>query len=479
MVARPLFVAPALGGEFDASLLANYFEDLPICLLPYECSEDAGRTLEGMATKIVRRLRAVQPFGPYHIAGYASGGVLAYEIATQLIGADQSVTFVGLLESEYYSDYYYAQPIPIPIHIFVAAGDQQTEERDDEGRIVRDGEGRGKFLGWDSVLSERQIRLICVPGTHKTMMRGPNIQILGNMLVRAIRSAEENPSESLERNYSPNYILQTGRRGTTPLFCIPGAGASVVSFIELIGELDSLRPILGFEPRGMDGLLVPHSTVEAAADLYLATTKETTEVGAVHLLGHSFGGWVAFDMALKLIKSQRKVASLTILDSEAPDERGAELRQYTANEVLRKWIDMLELVLGRPIETLPVDLDSINRAGHGQLLHEIMVRERLLPKGATPDVLRGPLRSFAQSLRTPYTPDAVYSGPVQLVVADDPRLDMESNRMQQRDVADKWSKWAPHLTCAYVAGNHMTLLKPPYVHTIARILKPQMDRANG
>jgi arthrofactin-type cyclic lipopeptide synthetase C len=57
------------------------------------------RTVEAMATRMVEMIRSVQPVGPYHLAGWSFGGTLAYEIAKQLIGSNQSVGFLGLLDA--------------------------------------------------------------------------------------------------------------------------------------------------------------------------------------------------------------------------------------------------------------------------------------------------------------------------------------------------------------------------------------------
>ena len=46
-------------------------------------------------------IRAVQPDGPYRLAGWSFGATLAYEIATQLIGDDASVEFLGSLDGYY------------------------------------------------------------------------------------------------------------------------------------------------------------------------------------------------------------------------------------------------------------------------------------------------------------------------------------------------------------------------------------------
>jgi len=66
--------------------------------------------MEGLAERMVRAIRNVQPLGPYRIAGWCFGGMLAYEIATQLLGRDQSVEFLGLFDT-YHPEWYLAQRI--------------------------------------------------------------------------------------------------------------------------------------------------------------------------------------------------------------------------------------------------------------------------------------------------------------------------------------------------------------------------------
>jgi arthrofactin-type cyclic lipopeptide synthetase C len=52
-----------------------------------------------MATRMVGIIRSVQPHGPYRLAGWSFGGLLAYEVAQQLLGLDEAVAFVGLLDT--------------------------------------------------------------------------------------------------------------------------------------------------------------------------------------------------------------------------------------------------------------------------------------------------------------------------------------------------------------------------------------------
>lgn len=52
-----------------------------------------------MAAHHVRKIRGVQPRGPYFIGGMCAGGVIAFEIARQLQAAGETVGLVALLES--------------------------------------------------------------------------------------------------------------------------------------------------------------------------------------------------------------------------------------------------------------------------------------------------------------------------------------------------------------------------------------------
>lgn len=55
-------------------------------------------TIEDMAADYVRRIRAVQPEGPYHLLGWSLGGMVAFEMAVRLRAAGQQVGLLALLD---------------------------------------------------------------------------------------------------------------------------------------------------------------------------------------------------------------------------------------------------------------------------------------------------------------------------------------------------------------------------------------------
>ena len=56
-------------------------------------------SIEEMAACYIHEIRTVQPSGPYHIAGASFGGVVAYEMAQQLVAQQQRVAVLALLDS--------------------------------------------------------------------------------------------------------------------------------------------------------------------------------------------------------------------------------------------------------------------------------------------------------------------------------------------------------------------------------------------
>jgi thioesterase domain-containing protein len=56
-------------------------------------------TLQSIAACLLRKILATQPKGPYTLGGFCAGGVLAYEIASQLQAAGHEVSLLVLLDA--------------------------------------------------------------------------------------------------------------------------------------------------------------------------------------------------------------------------------------------------------------------------------------------------------------------------------------------------------------------------------------------
>ena len=69
--------------------------------IPLDGAQAVPRTLAGIVDDYLAQIRAVQPSGPYLLAGYSFGGYLALEIAQRLTGAGERVAFLGIIDTNY------------------------------------------------------------------------------------------------------------------------------------------------------------------------------------------------------------------------------------------------------------------------------------------------------------------------------------------------------------------------------------------
>ncbi|MGH3875460.1 MAG: amino acid adenylation domain-containing protein [Actinophytocola sp.] len=141
----PLFcMAPATGLAWCyANLITAIGEDRPVYGLQspgLTAAAPSPASVSELAADYVRRIREVQPDGPYHLLGWSFGGLAAHEIAVQLQERGDEVAVLALLDS-----------FPIP-HAWRSAPSPSEEDYFAEtlgeagtGRAVVDEQHRGRL----------------------------------------------------------------------------------------------------------------------------------------------------------------------------------------------------------------------------------------------------------------------------------------------------------------------------------------------
>jgi thioesterase domain-containing protein len=105
-VKYPLFyVAPSLSsGEFMGKIAPYLGEDQPLFGLvftKFDSDTKFDTNIQDMARHNLSEIRSLQPEGPYLLAGMCFGGLVAYEMAHQLLTQGQKVAFLGILDSSF------------------------------------------------------------------------------------------------------------------------------------------------------------------------------------------------------------------------------------------------------------------------------------------------------------------------------------------------------------------------------------------
>ncbi|OBS32723.1 non-ribosomal peptide synthetase [Pseudomonas syringae pv. syringae] len=102
---RPLFLVHPAGGEVQyARDLAPWLDaDIPVYGLAangFVAGEKALNTIPDIAAHYLAAIRDVQPQGPYRIAGWSAGGLIAHEMAHQAIAVGETIEFLGVIDSK-------------------------------------------------------------------------------------------------------------------------------------------------------------------------------------------------------------------------------------------------------------------------------------------------------------------------------------------------------------------------------------------
>lgn len=215
-------------------------------------TDDAPHTcLKAMAAYYIEAMREVQPEGPYLLGGYSLGGHIAFEIAQQLFAQGSSVELLALLDASRsdikanwkgeFNDtaYWYSR-----FHCELGISLERLQSLDPDGQVdyvideLRQSERRPVFmdmpysnhrrmmkvekgnhqslftyrhqpypgvitllrtareespgstpdLGW-APLAAGGVEIHRVPGTHKSMLQSPNIEVVGQVLRECINRA--------------------------------------------------------------------------------------------------------------------------------------------------------------------------------------------------------------------------------------------------------------------------------------------------
>ncbi len=138
------------------------------------------------------------------------------------------------------------------------------------------------------------------------MFSAPNIAALARLI-----SDKEAPSNDI--------LVPIQTNGNAPpVFAVPGAGGNVLSLHPLSRTLGMQQPFYGLQAVGLDGRALPLSSVEKTAQANVTALRTVQPHGPYILIGHSYGGVVAYEMARILLDDGEQVSSLILLDSLAP-----------------------------------------------------------------------------------------------------------------------------------------------------------------
>lgn len=110
----------------------------------------------------------------------------------------------------------------------------------------------------------------------------------------------------------------TGR----PTFCVAPMGGTAFCYLDLARSLPGDGPVFGLQAVGLEPGEQPHASLADIAAAHLAAARQVQPVGPLRLLGWSFGGEVAYEMARQCADDGAEAELLALVDPSLPTSLG-------------------------------------------------------------------------------------------------------------------------------------------------------------
>jgi len=285
------------------------------------------------------------------------------------------------------------------------------------------------------------------------------------------------------RSDSPLVAIQPmGER--PPLFCVPGAGGYPFYLYNLARCLPPDQPFYSFQASYDKQKLVSITSVEEKATHYIQAMQKVQPQGPYFLAGHSFGGKIAYEMALQLLDRGEKVALLAILDTTAPAAIPKSYLEHLYKLDDASWMMSfdysMKAVYGKELNLDAEQLRSLAPEAQVQYVLDSLKMADLLPPDAEPSYLSEVLEVYRAESMTVYVPELFYPVPISVFRSSDVFAVEESEISDPelleyskffREKALGWDAFSSQpVDVHFVPGDHVTILRLPYVQVLAERL---------
>lgn len=263
------------------------------------------------------------------------------------------------------------------------------------------------------------------------------------------------------------------------LFCLPGAGGNVLYFYPLSRRLGMDQPCWGLQALGLNEQAAIPIRVEDIASRYVdIIRKEAQPEGPYALVGHSFGAFVAFEMAHQLLRQGQDIAFLGLIDNAAPAATSEDLYVGWSHW---EWLKHIAIRIEKLYQT-QLHLDNevgANLSDEKQVEYVIdrLISTRLLPVrlnkthfGRFIDVYKANVIAAAR-----YRP-APLLAPVRLTLFKALEDDLELKGRADIKAPDLgWGRYTAHpVDVIVVPGTHITMFSEPHVKGLGARLREAM-----
>lgn len=267
-------------------------------------------------------------------------------------------------------------------------------------------------------------------------------------------------------------VLTIRKSGTRPpLFCLYGITGDVDEYFNLAAALGDDQPVIGIRSPALKDLSRLPQSLEAAATEVVRWIRTVQPQGAPALVGYSWAGLLAFEVAAQLAQADGVGCFTALIGPDTP------VRQTTLASRITHFVRYFPPWLWGLVRD---HLDFTCRLrrwwemAHGTRQNPVVAH--LTP----PEWATSPISRHLIGLIAPYRPQPTGKMSVNLFREYDgyesqahPFQPWRTNHLPDRG----WHLWTRSATrIHWLPGDHLTILKPPIVASLAQAIRSAMDQ---
>lgn len=248
-----------------------------------------------------------------------------------------------------------------------------------------------------------------------------------------------------------------------PLFLVPGAYGDAMLWRALLPYIQPDQPLLGVQALRRDGDHLYKYTVEQIAQRFLDDIRSVQPNGSYHLLGYSFGGLIAFEMACQLEAKGERVSFLGLVDTSPP---GSHREASIPDRVRIHWNNLRELSWKKRLHYMRNSFKRLLiKIGQRQAVREAMPVKKFFPNDHR--------AATTLAIRT-YEPSKVYLGDMTVFKVKERPWYVRWDRMES------WSSLvAGRITFREVPGSHGSVMREPNIKYLGEAIAEALQTDNG
>lgn len=234
--------------------------------------------------------------------------------------------------------------------------------------------------------------------------------------------------------------------GRPRVFIVHGGGGNVLCFARLASRLSGYD-VYALQAMGLDRRHMPDLSVGEMSRRYEAEIREVQPAGPYRVIGYSFGGVAAFELALRLQASGDRVSYLGLLDRGTPARSSAPPRGNLLSELWDRGTTRLKFNL---------------RVKAGGLL---------LGAGLPVPFMEKIYNASISAISRGYSPTGTFLGNVSV---------FQTEERRREGVAPASGKgWGPYvrgeIRVLPIPGTHHSLLEDPHIQKLVELLQGTLD----